>query len=60
MVTCFGQIITTSRRDQALEMMVDEGNHPLLGREFRLVKYYNLPRLCDISHHVPVGKHNTG
>ena len=35
----YNNLITTSPK-----MMVSKGNHPLLWRQFRLVKYYNFPR----------------
>ena len=31
----------------SLEIMVSKGNHPQMAARFRLVKYYNLPRLMD-------------
>ena len=34
--------LTTS----SLEIMVSKGNHPQMAARFRLVNYYNLPRLC--------------
>ena len=30
--------------DINLEIIVNKGNHPQMAQEFRLVKYYNLPR----------------
>ena len=28
----------------SLEIIVNKGNHPQMAQQFRLVKYYNLPR----------------
>ena len=36
----YNDLTTTS-----LEIMVSKGNHPQMAARFRLVKYYNLPRL---------------
>ena len=73
--TCFWvNFITTSRRDRALGIMVNKGNHPQMAARFRLVKYYNLPRCLFLRlwilkvfivipyHIITVGKelHNSG